>query len=168
MAFTPHTSADITEMLAALDVPNIQSLFDEIPSTLLSPDIQSIPDPLSELHVMQHMEQRAKENTPLICFAGAGAYDHYIPAAVWDITSRGEFMTAYTPYQAEASQGTLQLIYEYQTMMSSLMAMDVSNASLYDGASACAEAALMAVRLQKKQGMNILVPATLHPHYYIH
>lgn len=165
MAFTPHTPADIDAMLATLGVADVQALFDEIPADLLSPDISSIPDPLCEMQVMQHMQARADANKRLICFAGAGAYDHYIPAAVWDVTSRGEFMTAYTPYQAEASQGTLQLIYEYQTMMASLMAMEVSNASLYDGASACAEAALMAVRLQKKNTSRIVVPHTLHPHY---
>lgn len=165
MAFTPHTPADIASMLATLGVADLQALFDEVPAELLLPDISTIPDPLSEMDVMQHMQQRSRDNTPLICFAGAGAYDHYIPAAVWDVASRGEYMTAYTPYQAEASQGTLQLIYEYQTMMASLMAMEVSNASLYDGASACAEAALMAVRLQKKNTLRVLVPHTLHPHY---
>ena len=165
MAFTPHTPADIESMLATLGLADVQALFDEIPADLLSPDVSSIPDPLSEMDVMQHMRERAHENTPLICFAGGGAYDHFIPAAVWDVASRGEYMTAYTPYQAEASQGTLQLIYEYQTMMASLMGMEVSNASLYDGASACAEAALMAVRLQKKDTMHVIVPSTLHPHY---
>src|SRR5699024_7591634 len=100
------------------------------------------------------------------CFIGAGAYEHHIPAAVWELTTRGEFYSAYTPYQAEASQGTLQLIYEYQTMMTGLTGMDVANASLYDGASALAEAALMAVRANRKsKSRRILIPDTVHPYY---
>src|SRR3989338_4548313 len=106
---------------------------------------------------------RAKQDGEMLCFIGAGAYEHYIPAAVWDVATRGEFYTAYT---AEASQGSLQLIYEYQTMMANLMALEVSNASLYDGASALAEAILMAARLSnKKEKMNILMPRSVHPHY---
>ncbi|EQD56567.1 glycine dehydrogenase subunit 1, partial [mine drainage metagenome] len=100
------------------------------------------------------------------CFIGAGAYEHHIPAAVWAVATRGEFYSAYTPYQAEASQGTLQLLYEYQTMMANLTAMEVSNASLYDGASALAEASLMAVRANRRsRSQRILVPSTVHPHY---
>jgi glycine dehydrogenase subunit 1 len=101
-----------------------------------------------------------------LCFIGAGAYEHHIPAAVWAITTRGEFYSAYTPYQAEASQGTLQLLYEYQTMIASLTGMAVANASLYDGASALAEASLMAVRANRKsKSQRILVPTSVHPHY---
>src|SRR5690606_24663327 len=107
----------------------------------------------------------ASDGTPLN-FIGAGAYEHHIPAAVWAIVTRGEFYSAYTPYQAEASQGTLQLLYEYQTMMTRLTGMQVSNASLYDGASALAEAALMAVRAHRRsKSARILVPATLNPTY---
>ena len=110
-------------------------------------------------------EKAAQDGLPL-CFLGAGAYEHHIPAAVWEITTRGEFYSAYTPYQAEASQGTLQLLYEFQSMMASLMAMDVSNASLYDGASALAEAVLMAVRANKKsKSRKILMPLTINPVY---
>jgi glycine dehydrogenase subunit 1 len=112
------------------------------------------------------MTERARLDGHPLCFIGAGAYEHHIPAAVWAITTRGEFYSAYTPYQAEASQGTLQLLYEYQTMMASLTGLEVSNASLYDGASAVGEACLMAVRANRKShSRKILVPTTLNPHY---
>jgi glycine dehydrogenase subunit 1 len=121
---------------------------------------------MSEMEVAQLMKARAQEDGSPVCFIGAGAYDHHIPAAVWQIVGRGEFYTAYTPYQAEASQGTLQLLYEYQSMMTALTAMDVSNASLYDGASALAEAILMAVRANRKsKSKRVLVPRSLHPAY---
>jgi glycine dehydrogenase subunit 1 len=110
------------------------------------------------------MLERAEADGRYVNFIGAGAYEHHIPAAVWQITTRGEFYSSYTPYQAEASQGTLQLLYEYQTMMASLTGMDVSNASMYDGASALAEAALMAVR-SHNSSRRILIPATVHPIY---
>jgi len=119
---------------------------------------------MSEMDVARLMQSRATQDGAYINFIGAGAYEHHIPAAVWEIVTRGEFYSAYTPYQAEASQGTLQLLYEYQTMMASLTGMDVSNASLYDGASGLAEAALMAVRAHKK-ARRILMPSTVHPIY---
>jgi glycine dehydrogenase subunit 1 len=112
------------------------------------------------------MQDRARQDGRPLSFLGAGAYEHHIPAAVWAITTRGEFYSSYTPYQAEASQGTLQLIYEYQTMMASLTGMQVSNASLYDGGSALAEAALMAVRAHRKSNSaRIIMPTAVHPHY---
>jgi glycine dehydrogenase subunit 1 len=128
--------------------------------------LPEIPAGLSELEVMQLMAARARQDGRPLCFIGAGAYEHHIPAAVWSIVTRGELYSAYTPYQAEASQGTLQTIYEYQTMMASLTGMEVANASLYDGASAVAEAALMAVRANRQsKAARILLPRALHPHY---
>lgn len=166
MPFIPHTQKDIEEMLKTIDIKSTETLFDEIPDSLRHAEIDgSIPPGISEMELSRLMHERAEQDGNMLCFIGAGAYEHHIPAAVWDITSRGEFMTAYTPYQAEASQGNLQLIYEYQTMMASLMAMEISNASLYEGASALAEAVLMAVRLSKNEKNHILLPRSIHPHY---
>src|SRR5580692_4465285 len=165
MPFIPHTEHDIKEMLAAIDVAKLEDLFDEIPDSLRVKNLPAIPGSLSEMELARLMRQRAALDGGMCCFIGAGAYEHHIPAAVWDIASRGEFLTAYTPYQAEASQGTLQLLYEYQTMMASLMSLDVSNASLYDGASALAEAVLMAVRLKKEVQPKVLIPNTISPFY---
>lgn len=168
MPFIPHTQDDITAMLQAIGIDNINTLFDEIPANLRTNLTDDIPIGVNELHITQLMNQRAAKDHHKGCFIGAGAYEHHIPAAVWDIAGRGEFLTSYTPYQAEASQGTLQLLYEYQTMMASLMGMEVSNASLYDGASALAEAMLMAIRSLPKNNSTrkILVAGNLHPHYY--
>ncbi|MBS1236386.1 MAG: glycine dehydrogenase subunit 1 [Proteobacteria bacterium] len=162
MPFIPHTEADIAAMLKAIGVSKIDDLFDEIPPALRSTALKTIPEGLSEMDVARLMQERAETDGRYLNFLGAGAYEHHIPAAVWQLVTRGEFYSAYTPYQAEASQGTLQLLYEYQTMMASLTGMDVSNASLYDGASALAEAVLMAVRTHKK-GHKILIPRTVHP-----
>jgi len=166
MPFIPHTDNDISEMLEAIGVDSIASLFDEIPDRLTSEGLKQVPAGQSEMEVGRLMAERAKSQKSLSCFLGAGAYEHHIPAAVWDLASRGEFMTAYTPYQAEASQGTLQIIYEYQSMMAHLCSMDVSNASLYDGASALAEAVLMAVRANRKsKSGKVLLPKSVHPGY---
>jgi len=137
-------------MLAVIGAASIDELFDEIPQDLLIRDLDGVPDALSEMEISRLMRSRAAKDRGALCFVGAGAYEHHIPTAVWDLATRGEFYSAYTPYQAEASQGTLQTIYEYQTMITSLTALDVSNASLYDGASGLAEAALMAVRANRK------------------
>ena len=137
-------------MLGAIGAGSIDDLFDEIPRDLLIKDLDGVPDALSEMEISRLMRARAAKDRGVLCFIGAGAYEHHIPTAVWDIATRGEFYSAYTPYQAEASQGTLQAIYEYQTMITSLTGLDVSNASLYDGASGLAEAALMAVRANRK------------------
>ncbi len=166
MPYIPHTDNDIKNMLAVIGADSINDLFNEIPAELRIDTLKNIPDGLGEMQTNQLMQEKASLDKRGLCFIGAGAYEHHIPAAVWEIAGRGEFMTAYTPYQAEASQGTLQLLYEYQTMIASLMGMEVSNASLYDGASALAEAVLMAVRANRKsKSKRILVAGSIHPHY---
>src|SRR5581483_6943686 len=164
MPFIPHTDADIKAMLAAIGVDSIETLFEEIPERLRSGKLTRVPEGLNEMQITRLMQERAQQDGLYLNFIGAGAYEHHIPAAVWEIATRGEFYSAYTPYQAEASQGTLQLLYEYQTMMASLTGMDVSNASLYAGASALAEAVLMAVRAHKK-ARRVLMPLAVHPVY---
>ncbi len=164
MPFIPHTENDIQTMLAAIGAPSIDALFDEIPAALRNGKLTKVPTSLSEMEISRLMQERAEADGRYLNFIGAGAYEHHIPAAVWQITTRGEFYSAYTPYQAEASQGTLQLIYEYQTMMASLTGLDVSNASLYDGGSGLAEAVLMAVRAHKGAA-RILMPKTVAPVY---
>jgi glycine dehydrogenase subunit 1 len=165
MPFIPHTEKDIQEMLKTIGISSTETLFDEIPAALRHVTLNEVPEGISEMALMRLAHERAAQDGGMLCFIGAGAYEHHIPAAVWEVATRGEFYTAYTPYQAEASQGSLQLIYEYQSMMSSLMAMEVSNASLYDGASGLAEAILMAVRLSKQNKNQVLLPKTIHPHY---
>ena len=153
-------------MLKSIGVNSIDDLFDEIPVHLRAAVMEAIPQGKTEMEISRLMHQRADKNTKALCFLGAGAYQHHIPSAVWEITTRGEFYSAYTPYQAEASQGTLQLTYEYQSMMTALTAMDVSNASMYDGASSMAEAILMAVRANRKsKSRKILMPTTVNPVY---
>lgn len=165
MPFIPHTENDITAMLSAIGATKIDNLFDEIASHIPTAKCDNMPNGLDEKTLTRLLSDRAPVVKPGSCFMGAGAYEHFIPAGVWDVTTRGEFYTAYTPYQPEASQGTLQVIYEYQTMMTELMALEVSNASLYDGASALVEAVLMTLRIQKNTVKKILVPQNLHPHY---
>lgn len=168
MPFIPHTEQDIQEMLSTIGVNTIADLFDEIPKDLIvdPAKLAAIPISATEMELTRELQAAAAKDNNQLCFIGAGAYEHHIPAAVWDIVSRGEFMTAYTPYQAEASQGTLQLLYEYQTMMASLTGMEVSNASMYDGASALAEAILMAIRSNRHtKSQRILVASTIHPAY---
>jgi glycine dehydrogenase subunit 1 len=166
MPFIPHTESDVREMLDAIGAQNVEDLFDEIPANLRMGKLSGVPVGLNEQEVTRLMMERAEADGRPLCFMGAGAYEHHIPAAVWELTTRGEFYTAYTPYQAEASQGTLQLLYEFQTMMAGLTGMDVSNASLYDGASGLAEAVLMAVRSNRKsKSHRILMPTTVHPEY---
>ena len=166
MPFIPHTEDDTREMLAAIGVSSLDELFDEIPKELLIETLDGVPDGLSEMAISRLMHERAAMDGLPLCFIGAGAYEHHIPTAVWDIATRGEYYSAYTPYQAEASQGTLQTIYEYQTMITELTGLDVSNASLYDGASGLAEAALMAVRCNRKaKSGRILLAPGVNPMY---
>ncbi|RUQ37622.1 MAG: aminomethyl-transferring glycine dehydrogenase subunit GcvPA [Candidatus Competibacteraceae bacterium] len=166
MPFIPHTPDDVREMLAAVGAPTLAALFDEIPPALQVGELTALPEALNERQISRLMETRAAETASPLCFLGAGAYEHHIPAAVWEIVGRGEFYSAYTPYQPEASQGTLQVLYEYQSMMAGLTALAISNASLYDGASALAEALLMAVRANRKsKSKRILIPRALHPLY---
>ena len=167
MPFIPHTQRDTEAMLASIGAGAIDDLFDEIPQALRGSTLDAVPDAVAEMTIAQLMGARAARDTVRLSFLGGGAYEHHIPAAVWEITTRGEFYSAYTPYQAEASQGTLQVIYEYQSMLTALLGMDVSNASLYDGASALAEAALMAVRANRKsRSRRVLLPATVNPRYH--
>ena len=174
MPFIPHTAADIASMMAVVGVADIDELFDEIPANLLSGEPAAWhAEGMSEMEMLRRMEERARADETGPCFLGAGAYDHHIPSAVWDIASRGEFMTAYTPYQAEASQGTLQLVYEFQTMMAELTGLDVCNASVYDGGSGLAEAILMAVRAGERRSRgrpagerrSVALAGAVHPHY---
>lgn len=165
MPFIPHSEENIADMLAAIGARDIDALFDEIPAALKAGKLTQVPAGISEMEITRLMTERAEADGRYLNFLGAGAYEHHIPSAVWQITTRGEFYSAYTPYQAEASQGTLQLIYEYQTMMTRLTGLDVSNASLYDGGSGLAEAVLMAVRASKGGSRRVLMPKTVHPLY---
>jgi glycine dehydrogenase subunit 1 len=166
MPFIPHTDSDIRKMLDVIGAHNTDDLFDEIPASLRSKALQGIPEGQTEMEVTRLMRERSKSDEADLCFIGAGAYEHHIPAAVWEIASRGEFLTAYTPSQAEASQGTLQVIYEFQSMMANITGMDVCNASVYDGASGLAEAVLMAIRANKhSRSRRILVPRSISPLY---
>jgi len=165
MAFIPHTPDDVARMLQLIGVQSIDDLFDEIPGELRA-GVLGVPPAMSEMELGRLMAERAAGDGRPLNFIGAGAYEHHIPAPVWAIATRGEFYSAYTPYQAEASQGTLQLIYEYQSMICALTGMEVSNASLYDGASALAEACLMAVRANRAaNSRRILLPRALNPIY---
>jgi len=166
MPFIPHTEEEVRQMLDTIGAKSIDDLFDEIPAELRAEGLTKVAPGMSEMEVTRLMSERAAQDGQPLVFAGAGAYEHHIPAAVWEIATRGEFYSAYTPYQAEASQGTLQVLYEFQTMMANLTAMDVSNASLYDGASALGEAVLMAVRANRKsKSKRILMPRTVNPVY---
>jgi glycine dehydrogenase subunit 1 len=166
MPFIPHTDEDVTEMLAAIGAPSIDTLFEEIPAQLRIASLPGVPAGCNEQQILRLMSERGRQDGRPLCFIGAGAYDHFIPSAVWAVLSRGEFYSAYTPYQAEASQGTLQTIYEFQSMITALTGMPVANASMYDGASAVAEACLMAVRANRRsKSARVLLPRTMHPHY---
>ncbi|HDR05531.1 MAG TPA: aminomethyl-transferring glycine dehydrogenase subunit GcvPA [Candidatus Marinimicrobia bacterium] len=166
MVYIPNTDADRQKMLESIGVDSFEKLIESVPYTLRENVSLELPEPLSELEIEQELERLAAKNLPAassISFMGGGAYDHFIPKVVDFLISRSEFYTAYTPYQAEVSQGTLQAMYEYQSMICALTGMDVSNASMYDGATAMTEAAMMAKSLSKSN--RILVSAAVHPHY---
>ncbi len=164
--YIPNTREDQAKMLSVIGVDSIEQLFSDIPDDVkLKRDLE-LPDSLSEPELVSHMKQAASKNIHAgthTCFLGAGAYDHFIPSVVGHMISRSEFYTSYTPYQPEISQGMLQAIFEYQTMICRLTGMDVSNASMYDGATALAEAALMAVRSTGRE--KVLVSRGVHPQY---
>ncbi len=166
MPFIPNTDADRKAMLERIGVNNFEELISNIPSELRFKQDFNIPAPLSEMEIAREIHYKTRCNQGIsdaISFLGGGAYDHFIPAAVGHVISRSEFYTAYTPYQPEVSQGTLQAIYEYQSMIAELMNMEVVNASMYDGGSALAEASLMAAA---ETGRNkIFISRTVHPHY---
>ncbi|MDD2482126.1 MAG: aminomethyl-transferring glycine dehydrogenase subunit GcvPA [Lutispora sp.] len=162
--YIPNTEADEKQMLNSIGAKSIEDLFVDIPKNLRLEKNLNIHGPLSELELSNHMKNLSNSNKSvddLVCFLGAGAYDHYIPSIVKHLAMRSEFYTAYTPYQPEISQGTLQVIFEYQTMICSLTGMDVTNASMYDGATACVEAAIMAVESARRD--SVVVSSTVHP-----
>ena len=165
MRYLPHTEDEIREMLAAIGVPSIEALFTPIPAERRFQGPLALEPALDEASLMGHLTALAQKNTAAtaLSFLGAGIYDHHVPPAVDQLLLRSEFYTAYTPYQPELSQGTLQAIFEFQTIVCQLFAMEVANASMYDGASATAEAVLMARRLQNKP--HSVVSGGLHPHY---
>jgi glycine dehydrogenase subunit 1 len=167
MVYIPHTDEERTEMLAAIGVNGIGALFQDVPKKFRYPKLD-LPEPLSEMEIMQELQFLASLNlnaNTVPTFLGAGAYRHWVPSVVDYVISRGEFYTAYTPYQAEVSQGTLQAIFEYQSMICDLTGMDVANASHYDGATAAAEAVIQAYNVFRKKRNKVVLAPTIHPHY---
>lgn len=161
--YFPHTPEDVTGMLSRCGVSRLDDLYADVPGELTLKEPYRLPAEMDETSVRRFFDGLASKNSPQkVCFAGAGFYDHAVPAAVKSIAARSEFLTAYTPYQPEISQGTLQYIFEYQTMMARLTGLEVSNASMYDGATATAEAVMMAVASQRRRNL-VLVSATLAP-----
>ena len=160
--YFPHTEDDLQAMLAAAGVKCLDELYAQIPESIRFQGDYELPLAMSEMEVRQLFEKLGQQNRQLTCFAGYGVYDHYTPSVIPALLSRSEFLTSYTPYQAEISQGTLHYIFEYQSMMAELTGMDISNASMYDGTTATAEAMMMAVAAGKKQ-RKVLVSATVNP-----
>jgi glycine dehydrogenase subunit 1 len=167
MPYLYNTLEDQAAMLAAIGAGSVDELFAMVPAEMRLGRELALPPAMSEIELTQHMATLAAKNEHAgskVCFLGGGSYDHFIPAAVDELAGRGEFYTSYTPYQAEVSQGNLQVVFEYQTLIARLTGLDVSNASLYDGGSAAAEAVLMAISSTKRYG-KVIVPASLHPEY---
>lgn len=166
MRYISLTEAEKQAMLGDLGIKSVQELFDDVPSYLVLEEDLDLPPGLAEAELVEHFEQLAQKNIDLksvVSFMGAGVYDHLIPSAIKHIVGRGEFLTAYTPYQAEISQGVLQSIFEYQTLMAKITHMEVANASMYDGATALAEACLMACAATRRE--LVVLPSTLHPQW---
>jgi len=166
MRYLPHTEADRQAMLGAIGVDNIDALYKDVPADLRVGQFEGLSDHMGELEVERHLGALAGRNLSAgdtACFLGAGAYRHHVPASVDHLIQRSEFLTAYTPYQPEISQGTLQMLFEFQSQVALITGMEVANASMYDGASACAEAAMMALRLTRRQ--RVVLSGGLHPHY---
>jgi glycine dehydrogenase subunit 1 len=163
--FIPHTPQDDQEMLEAIGLGSLDDLFESVPEAVRLDHLLEVPAALSEIELADHVSGLAGKSSGagLVCFAGGGAYDHYVPAAVRALASRGEFATSYTPYQPELSQGVLQALFEFQTMVCELYGMEVANASLYDGANSLVEGVNLAVRSTKRD--KVLVAETVHPHY---
>ena len=159
--YFPHTEDDLQAMLTKVGVKSLDELYAQIPDSIRFKGDYQIPSEMSETEVRQLFEKLGSQNHQMTCFAGYGVYDHYMPAVVPSLLQRSEFLTSYTPYQAEISQGTLHYIFEYQSMMAELTGMDISNASMYDGTTACAEAMMMAVAAGKKVN-KVLVSETLN------
>ena len=155
-AYFPHTEDDIRQMLDRIGVESLEDLYSDVPKDVIYREEYDLPDATSEHEVRQYFEALADQNTSLFCLCGLGAYDHYSPAVIPHIISRSEFLTAYTPYQPEVSQGTLRYIFEYQSMITELTGMDCTNASMYDGATAAAEAMMMAMAATKKKTRVLL------------
>jgi len=165
--FTPHTPSEREDMLHAIGVKHIEDLFEAIPKAQRFPKL-NLPSAMTEMEVMAQLQDLANANestSEMACFLGAGAYNHYIPAAVDSLLRRGEFFTAYTPYQPEVAQGTLQAIFEYQSLISALTGMDAANASHYDGATATAEAGILAYHHFRGKRSKFVVSPSVHPHY---
>lgn len=162
MKYFPHTTEDIEQMLAVAGLKSLDDLFAEIPQQLLFNKEFALPEAMSEAEIRRFFDELGNKNSRLVCFAGAGVEDHYSPSVINAIIQRGEFLTAYTPYQPEISQGTLQYIFEYQSMITELTGMDVTNASMYDGTTATAEAMMMTIAAAKKRN-KVLVSATINP-----
>jgi glycine dehydrogenase subunit 1 len=167
MTYVPHTDADRVEMLAAIGVERVEDLFHDVPSACRFPELK-LPEPLSEMEIMAELQAMSEENLDVnhfTSFLGAGAYNHYVPRIVDHVISRSEFYTAYTPYQPEISQGTLQSVFEYQSMICALTGMEVANASHYDGATSTAEAVIMALNVARGKRKRVILSPLIHPEY---
>lgn len=162
MKYFPHTQQDIEQMLKVAGLKSMDDLYGEIPQQLLFDREFALPEAMSEVEIRNFFEMLGRKNSSLTCFAGAGVEEHYSPSIIAPLISRGEFLTAYTPYQPEISQGTLQYIFEYQSMICELTGMDVTNASMYDGTTATAEAMMMCVAIAKKR-RKVLLSVTMNP-----